>query len=163
MKNARHCSIFYRKQTYISLLLLTNRELKSIKLVLTKLVLWVTIKFENYDKIHLIPIRLSNGSVDSTQRKIGLAELHNGLFYIKIFGKTVVSHSCNKNLGTVVSNSVYIPKKVIWHFQFDHIFLIHINKNEVCDVCHLARQRKLPYIANLNRAYMPFEMLHMDI
>jgi transcriptional regulator of aromatic amino acid metabolism len=38
-----------------------------------------------------------------------------------------------------------------------------VNKDEVRDVCHLARQRKLSYNISLNRASMPFDMFHMDI
>lgn len=102
---------------------------------------------------------------DSALRKIGLAKLHNGLYYLKVLGKSgtcmnnVTPSSSNNN---VVSNSVCIPKTALWHFRFGHISceklsmlckdfpMIHVNKNEVCDICHFARQRKLPYTVTLS-------------
>ncbi|RDY14177.1 hypothetical protein CR513_00795, partial [Mucuna pruriens] len=106
-------------------------------------------------------------NLDPTQRKIDLVKLHNGLDYIKIFfGKSSVSKSnvvfrgCNKNSNIVMSNPVYIPNKLLRPCK--DFPLIHVNKNKVCDICHLARQ-KLPYSVSVNRASMPFEMLHIDI
>lgn len=115
---------------------------------------------------------------DSALRKIGLAELHIGLYYLKVLGKdeismnNVIPSSSNNN---VVSSSISIPKTALWHFRFGRVFseklsmpckdfpMIHVNKNKVCDICHFARQRKLPYIVSSSRAAAPFEMLHMDI
>ena len=40
---------------------------------------------------------------------------------------------------------------------------IVVDPKVVCDVCHYARHKKLPYNASLNKADSPYELLHFDI
>lgn len=40
---------------------------------------------------------------------------------------------------------------------------IHVNKNLVCDICQLARQRRLPFVLSTNRALSCFDLVHLDV
>ena len=40
---------------------------------------------------------------------------------------------------------------------------IVVDPKAVCDVCHYARHKKLPYKISLNKAVSPYELLHFDI
>lgn len=91
-----------------------------------------------------------------------MAELHGGLYYLKVSGRSRINmsnvglHNINNN---VVSDSVCIPKTTLWHFRFGHVSsekltmlckdfpMIHVNKDEVCDVCTL--QDKGDYLTTL--------------
>lgn len=58
-----------------------------------------------------------------------MAELHNGLYYMKVSCKSrvnisnVVSHGCNKDLTIDESSSVGIPKTVIWHLRSIYVYV----------------------------------------
>lgn len=106
---------------------------------------------------------------------IDLAKLHNGLYYIKGICKSrnMINNILYDDMD--IQNSACIPKSIIWHFRFRHVSsekmstfckdfpLIKFNKNDVCDVCHLAKQKRLPYSVSSHRASKPFKLLHMDI
>lgn len=38
-----------------------------------------------------------------------------------------------------------------------------MNKGGICDICHYAKQKRLPYSISSSRALHSFELLHMDI
>lgn len=87
----------------------------------------------------------------------------------------LLSQNNASNSVTDISNYFSIPKTAIWHFRFSHVSSeklttlckdfpsIHVNKEEVCGICHFAKQRRLPYTVSTNKASGPFELLHMDI
>ena len=63
----------------------------------------------------------------------------------------------------------------IWHFRLGHLSGKRLNilsqdfpfiskhTMEMCDVCHLAKQRKLSYSASMSKASKIFELIHLDI
>ena len=57
-----------------------------------------------------------------------------------------LGHPSNKVLDQVCTNFPYVK----------------INKNSVCDTCHLAKQSKLPFSSSVT-IHKPFELVHMDI
>ncbi|MCH85256.1 retrovirus-related Pol polyprotein from transposon TNT 1-94, partial [Trifolium medium] len=105
------------------------------------------------------------------QKTIGSGRLIDGLYYLQgtsfgAFHQTVGKHC----------NSVVIPKTALWHFRFGHTSrhridqmkllypTIELNKELFCcDVCHLAKQKRLPYAVSNSRASQCLELLHMDI
>lgn len=89
---------------------------------------------------------------DSSKKMIGLGKMVHGLY--------LLNHTCNFSEKNIVSlcNSVSIPESVLWHFRLGHassskleslckqIPIISFNKNAICDVCHFAKQRRLPFL-----------------
>lgn len=63
----------------------------------------------------------------------------------------------------------------MWNFSLGHsshsripslhiiFYFIPVDNKDVCDVCHYARQRKLPYIVSTNKVLHPYHMIHYDI
>ncbi|PNX95813.1 retrovirus-related Pol polyprotein from transposon TNT 1-94 [Trifolium pratense] len=105
------------------------------------------------------------------QKMIGSGKLIDGLYYLEGTCFTQSSEKFGKSC-----NSVAIPKSALWHFRFGHTSqhrleqmqqmypTITINKDDFCcDVCHLAKQKKLPYTLSNSRATHCLELLHMDI
>jgi hypothetical protein len=106
---------------------------------------------------------------------IGLGDRINGLYRLTVHKSTIspavttypaFNHSvsinknvaaCNKDVNACNLNSSIIPVSALWHFRFGHastarLALMHklypsicFNKDCVCDVCHLAKQKKLSY------------------
>jgi hypothetical protein len=77
------------------------------------------------------------------------------------------SVSCNPN--------VRIPSNALWHFRLGHLSNqrlsqmhhlypdIHVDNKSICDICHFAKQSKLPYYLSTSIASSNFELLHFDI
>jgi hypothetical protein len=98
------------------------------------------------------------------QRMIGLAKLKKGLYHLEI---TKNNHSPSTNSFTTNP----ITKNNLWHFRLGHLSsnLLNIlheqfpfiskHSNEACDVCHLAKQRKLSYSTSDTHALKPFHLL----
>lgn len=51
-------------------------------------------------------------------------------------------------------------RMTLLHYDFPFIGL---DQEGVCDVCHLAKQKKLPYQRSFNKAMKPFDLIHFDI
>jgi hypothetical protein len=98
---------------------------------------------------------------------IGLAEAFEGLYYLKLHDKNV--------LVAVVDcpSTTTMPEQAIWHFRLGHLSTsrlsalhlkfpyIVVNHKGICDVCHLARHKKLPFSKSFNKASSPFDLLHL--
>ncbi|RDX77166.1 putative mitochondrial protein, partial [Mucuna pruriens] len=96
-------------------------------------------------------------------------KLRKRLYYLEI---------CLENYCTI-GNVVYDFNKVsmvaLWYLKFGHVSyaklnimckifpLIKVNKDYVCDICYLARQKRIPYTISNNMASKCFELLHFDI
>ena len=75
----------------------------------------------------------------------------------------------NSSVSTPVTSSN------LWHFRLGHLSRKKLNvlnqkfpfiskhTNEMCDVCHLAKQRKLPYSMITSRASKIFELIYLNI
>ncbi|GAU15708.1 hypothetical protein TSUD_307180 [Trifolium subterraneum] len=110
---------------------------------------------------------------NSQQRMIGSGKLLNGLYYLE--GTNASTHSLVKPVTGTVCTVFSIPQSALWHFRFGHasnsrLEIMHksypsisINKDCVCDVCHLAKQKKLSYSLSTSKSTKCFELLHMDI
>nr|KYP36109.1 Retrovirus-related Pol polyprotein from transposon TNT 1-94 [Cajanus cajan] len=103
----------------------------------------------------------------NTLKMIGSANLKEGLFHLDI-GKERRS-STNNATATPINNSN------LWHFRLGHLSSNRLNvlnqqfpfiskhSNEVCDVCHFAKQKKLSYSPSSSRVSKIFDLIHMDI
>nr|KYP70579.1 Retrovirus-related Pol polyprotein from transposon TNT 1-94 [Cajanus cajan] len=105
---------------------------------------------------------------------IGFAEEVDGLYYlIKTCQKPTTNTSQINTSST--HNSTYSPN-ALWHFRLGHIsesrlnmlselysFINNCNHKHVCDVCHFAKQRKLPFSVSNSKTSRPFELLHLDL
>jgi hypothetical protein len=100
---------------------------------------------------------------------IGLADALEGLYYLRLEDKKVHVNATDGNHNTT------IPDQALWHFRLGHLSinrmqLLHkqfpyiiVDHKGVCDICHLAKHKKLPYTNSCNKAGFPFEMIHLDI
>jgi hypothetical protein len=89
-------------------------------------------------------------------RTIGSGELIEGLYYLtsKIQASNV--HNTQTNSPTHSSN-IHIPTPALWHFRLGHLShsrllnmkqefpFVSVDSTSVCDICHLARHKRLPY------------------
>ena len=109
----------------------------------------------------------------SVQKMIGSGRMVNGLYYLE----STTSHGPSPvYMAGTHCNSVTIPKTALWHFRFGHTSCSRIeamaklysdivwNKDTAsCDICHLSKQKKLPFNFSNHRASCCFELLHMDL
>ncbi|KAK2409531.1 putative mitochondrial protein [Trifolium repens] len=81
--------------------------------------------------------------------------------------------TCNKDSSA--GHAQTIPTIALWHFRFGHLshnrlsHMINVypsitcDNKAICDVCHFAKQKKLPYASSKSHAKFFFELLHFDI
>ena len=109
----------------------------------------------------------------SSLKTIGLAKLIEGLYYLVIDKDKWLSSYTNSHVCTTISTPVTAFN--VWHFRLGHLSRKRLNilsqsfpfipkhTIEPCDVCHLAKQRKLSYLPSLSKASKIFELIHLDI
>ncbi|KAK2375797.1 putative mitochondrial protein [Trifolium repens] len=108
-------------------------------------------------------------------KMIGSAERRDGLYYLLQTNQTCAS-SNHSNLQLFPSaNNACIPDSALWHFRLGHLSssrlallqshfpFIHNNPNSVCDICHFAKHRKLPFVHSYHKANKFFDLIHFDI
>jgi len=116
-------------------------------------------------------------------KTIGFAKQLNDLYkYLPPVASSslVPSFSSNKScnsitIQTICNSSNFIPSDALWHFRLGHLSharlqnmislypSININKNAVCDLCHYAKHKHLPFSSSLSHASTNFELIHFDI
>jgi len=103
---------------------------------------------------------------------IGQADLHQGLYYLQDFHPDFKRNNFSVN---VVLN--YKESDVdIWYCRLGHPnerTIEHICKTfryvysdlkiDVCDICHLAKQHKLPFSQSNTKSLNLFDLIHVDI
>jgi len=126
-----------------------------------------------------------------SQKMIGLGSLCDGLYRLDTAScsqesavssstshkSSSRSHVSSSTCNSICSNVVIscIPSTAIWHFRLGHLSnqrlskmhqlysLISVDNKATCDVCHFAKQRKLPFNSSHSIAKSKFEVLHFDI
>jgi hypothetical protein len=109
---------------------------------------------------------------------IGSGELHGGLYYLnsKTKAKTIPTCPSNSTINHIhCASDTYIPSSALWHFRLGHLSnkrlqhmkhdfpVVTVDNDSVCDICHLARHRKLPFVSSVNKATKCGELIHFDI
>jgi hypothetical protein len=114
---------------------------------------------------------LFNGSTcmiqdKESQRMIGSAEQVEDLYYL---------NQSNKDVHAASLSTTSLPHSALWHFRLGHLStsrissmtsefpFIDVDNKATCDVCHYAKQKKLPFHTSFKKASKPFELLHFDI
>ncbi|GAU24572.1 hypothetical protein TSUD_149130 [Trifolium subterraneum] len=99
-------------------------------------------------------------------RMIGSADEHEGLYYVDLTDN--IAHVATFE-GT---NYPTIPKSAIWHSRIGHpshhrLVSLHekfpyvtSDQGGICDICHLARHKKLPYKTSFNKALHAYDFDH---
>ncbi|XP_058784549.1 uncharacterized protein LOC131659361 [Vicia villosa] len=123
-----------------------------------------------------------------SKRMIGLASAVGGLYRLvntsdSSAGDILPSQSSlipynHHNLSLPqgnVNNCKVIPNQAIWHFRLGHLSherlskmsqlypQITCNNKDVYDICHFAKQKKLPFNSSLPKAEHVLELIHFDI
>jgi hypothetical protein len=108
-------------------------------------------------------------------KTIGSADKRDGLYHLVQTNKA----SSTSNHGTsppfISANNATLPTSALWHFRLGHLsnsritllqskfpFVVH-DSTVVCDVCHFAKHRKLPFVHSQNKTIKPFDLVHFDI
>lgn len=87
------------------------------------------------------------------------------------------ANTCHASSPLPISHfqNIVIPKSAIWNFRLGHMSSKRIaqmsklyssfeyDNNSTCDICHLAKQRKVPYHLSNFIASHNFELFHFDI
>jgi len=106
-------------------------------------------------------------------RMIGLAKLRKGLYYLA--DNKMSTHLPPNNVVINHTAATPITTSHLWHFRLGHLSRNRLNilcqtypfisrhVDEICDVCHLAKERRLSYLPSLNKASKIFELIHLDI
>ncbi|KAF7808414.1 Retrovirus-related Pol polyprotein from transposon TNT 1-94 [Senna tora] len=112
---------------------------------------------------------------------IAIAGVRRNLYILepRSFDPFVIKHSLSQcdSLSNVLCNAIPISNEktsVVWHQRLGHcplLVLNHINsiKNTelkhlpVCDVCHLAKQNRIPFLTSETKAQEALELLHIDV
>jgi hypothetical protein len=106
----------------------------------------------------------------TNMRRIGLAKQEAGLYYLE--AKRRESGSAN---SLAIYNKDSVSTAVLWHLRLGHLSFDRmkcLNKqysyipsasHSACDICHLSRQKKLPFPISNNNANELFELIHVDI
>lgn len=99
---------------------------------------------------------------DPQQRMIGSGARVGGLYMLK-------------TSPVLVINQVHVYKVELWHQLLGHLPMrklnilkifeptIDCNKDIIFDVCHLAKQHRLPFIISDNKTSAIYELIHIDI
>jgi len=117
-----------------------------------------------------------------SMKMIGLAKQVNGLYHYSPpapASNLVSSFSSNKVCNSINSSSCnsynIVPSDALWHFRLGHVShsrlhtmsslypSIHINNKSVCDLCHFAKHKHLPFSVSPTNASSNFELIHFDI
>jgi hypothetical protein len=115
-------------------------------------------------------------------KMIGLAKQVNGLYhyYPPAPASTLVSSFsqnkvCNSSISSSCTSENIVPSDALWHFRLGHLShsrllqmstlypSIHINNKSVCDLCHFAQHKHLPFSISKHNASSNFELIHFDI
>ncbi|KAK2371611.1 hypothetical protein QL285_084537 [Trifolium repens] len=104
-----------------------------------------------------------------TLKMIGSADEYEGLYYLNLTNKTV-------HVNTISDSTLpTIPKAAIWHFRLGHLShhrlaslhskfpYVTADQNGICDICHYARHKKLPFNNSFNKASQAYDVIHLDI
>ncbi|GMI76014.1 hypothetical protein HRI_001270600 [Hibiscus trionum] len=98
---------------------------------------------------------------------IGKGNLHMGLYLLSL-----------PDLLHVKDDECSVPNHVnsfSWHNRLGHpsVLVLHslkavlpslqINKDDVCSICPLAKQHRLPFASSSTRAALPFDLIHCDV
>jgi hypothetical protein len=110
-------------------------------------------------------------------RTIGVAKEKAGLFYL--LPENEVSSNASESVPSfhkhVSFNSIKEPSCDLWHYRLGHpsnsrirliqsiVPAISCKQNEICSICPLAKQHKLPFPVSVSVSEFPFDLLHCDI
>jgi hypothetical protein len=73
------------------------------------------------------------------------------------------------------ANNACIPDSALWYFRLGHLAssrnallqsqfsFIHNNPSAICDICHFAKHRELPFVHSYHKANKFFDLIHFDI
>ena len=104
-------------------------------------------------------------------KTIGIAEECNGLYQYKDNSKSILNSGFE---SCVVTNVHSVTTDSLWHYRFGHpsfsrlqvlstIDTSIVARNCVCDVCHISKQKKLPFPISSSVSQNCFDLIHMDI
>jgi hypothetical protein len=107
-------------------------------------------------------------------RRIGLGRKRNGLYFLQVSTTATKPHSFpSVAVHTAVNNT---PTFDVWHHRLGHpsfsrlSLLKHVindlvipSANEHCKVCHISKQKRLPFTNFVHITAVPFELIHCDI
>ena len=105
-------------------------------------------------------------------RTIGVAEVQAGFYILK--SPSFPSPSVSFNSSVFSISPANKDSSVFWHYRLGHpspykLEQLHvqnpftINKENICDVCHFAKQKKLPFSLSISKSSHAFELTHASI
>ncbi|GLT39324.1 hypothetical protein SLA2020_135220 [Shorea laevis] len=102
---------------------------------------------------------------DLTSRKlIGMGKLYNGIYYCDFGHKAAASQRKQEDEASLE----------LWHRRLGHVSIDRLSKipflsfntgksMKICDICHKAKQTRLPFPKSNNISTQPFALIHCDI
>jgi len=104
-------------------------------------------------------------------KMIGLGKLKQGLYHLDIIKSQTSPKVSSINNFTIPP----ITNTNLWHYRLGYLSenrlnILHMNfpfiskhVDDNCDICHLAKQKRLSYSPSFNRSCKSFDLVHMDI
>jgi hypothetical protein len=115
-------------------------------------------------------------------KMIGLASQQDGLYKFHVSNlasfdsvSSKINVPCTSISSVTCNSSISIPVQALWHFRLGHLSHQRLNKmsslypmitndnKAICDICHFAKQKHIPFNTSLSHASCNFELLHLDI
>jgi len=106
---------------------------------------------------------------------IGLGDQVEGLYRLALDFLAFPLHNTFSVNHVSTNKNLTIPSSALWHFRLGHVSqkrLSHMSTlfpsltfdhNAICDICHFAKQKQLPFTNSFSVASSKFELLHFDI
>jgi len=131
------------------------------------------------DNLSCVIIFYSNGchiKDKNSLKVIGSAEMQDRLYILRV--------PSYQNLQIKPVKSPYITNTVnftandletLWHFQLGHVSnksldifknkfsFVKYNKSFICDICHFAKQKRLPFPLSASKSKLFFYLIHVDV
>ncbi|KAL4385094.1 hypothetical protein GQ457_15G024750 [Hibiscus cannabinus] len=105
-----------------------------------------------------------------TWKMIGLAEAVNGLYHLRL-----ETSYCFPEVATACNVSHSSSNFVLWHFRLGHPSIqrmkhfssleasIPVDSTHTCDICHLAKHKRLPFPTSVSISDSVFDLVHLDV
>ena len=107
---------------------------------------------------------------------IGSVEIQGRLYILRVPSYQNLQIKPIKSLHiTNTVNFTVSDLETLWHFQLGHVSnksldviknnfpFVKYNKSFICDICHFAKKKRLPFLLSASKSKKCFDLIHVDM
>jgi len=112
----------------------------------------------------------------SSLKMIGSAEMQGRLYILRVpsYQNLQIKPVKSSHITSIV-NFTASDLEILWHFWLGHVSnksldviknkfpFVKYNKSFICDICHLAKQKRLPFPLSASKSKKCFDLIHVDV